>query len=127
MEAVQSEIGGWLLDTMAARSFRRVDFHETRDGVCRLMPPLAKLAAETAPQWAEAVASVVKGAAWVLLGWQVWAETVRTADPLMQANRSAGEAARRLLLVRPARAAGAAPAALRGARRARRNARTVTA
>lgn len=63
MEAVRPTVDGWVLDALAGRTFAKADFHETRQGSCRLMPPLAKLVAETAPRWAAAVAPVAEGIA----------------------------------------------------------------
>ncbi len=67
IEAVRPAVDGWLLDALASRSFRRADFHETREGVCLLMPPLPRLVAETAPRWAAAVAPVAEGVARLLV------------------------------------------------------------
>jgi CRISPR-associated endonuclease Cas1 len=101
MEAVRPDVDRWLLDTLASRTFARADFHETRQGVCRLMPPLARLLAGTAPQWAAAVAPVVEAVAHTLAkGPAIPSATTGAAiprrspppltTPLTQRNRSAG-------------------------------------
>lgn len=90
MEAVRPEVDGWLLDTLAARSFRKADFHETREGACRLMPPLARLIAEAAPRWAAAVAPVAEGVARALMESGTQAGAVPLPTPLTQTNRCAG-------------------------------------
>ena len=103
MEAVRPVVDRWLLDTLASRTFARDDFHETRQGVCRLMPPLARLLAGTAPQWAAAVAPVVEAVAHALVKGPAIPSATGTSGaaiprrsppplttPLTQANRSAG-------------------------------------
>lgn len=101
MEAVRPDVDLWLLDTLASRTFARDDFHETRQGVCRLMPPLARLLAGTAPQWATAVAPVVEAVAHTLAVAPVVMPSfarppvsrrasLGQATPLTQRNRSAG-------------------------------------
>ncbi len=87
MEAVRPGVNGWVLDTLAGRTFAKADFHETREGACRLMPPLPRQVAETAPRWAAAVAPVAEGFAGALMGG---ASTRPLPAPLTQANRSAG-------------------------------------
>ncbi len=88
MEAVRPQVDAFMLNLLRSRTFAARDFFETREGGCRLMPPLAKLLAETVPQWAAALAPVVERVARVLV------EPVRTKaampTPLTQANRRAG-------------------------------------
>ncbi|MDP9367434.1 MAG: CRISPR-associated endonuclease Cas1 [Chloroflexota bacterium] len=90
MEAVRPEVDGWLLSTLRARTFRKADFHETREGICRLMPALAKLVAETMPRWAEAVAPVTEGVARALMESATRGAAVQLATPLRGANRRVG-------------------------------------
>jgi CRISPR-associated endonuclease Cas1 len=58
MEPVRPRVDRWVLRLLAERTFRKSDFFETREGVCRIMPPLTQLLAETAPRWRAAVAVV---------------------------------------------------------------------
>jgi len=95
MEPVRPVVDAWVLDLLENRTFRRSDFFETREGVCRIMPPLTKLLAETAPRWAVAVAPIAEQLARDLFA----ARKKRTgrssralATPLTQSNRSAGRA-----------------------------------
>lgn len=104
MEAVRPDVDRWLLDTLASRTFARADFHETRQGVCRLMPPLARLLTGTALQWAAAVAPVVEAVAHTLAKGPAIPTAPESAaiprrssppltTPLTQRNRSAGREA----------------------------------
>jgi hypothetical protein len=86
-------VAAWVIDLLENRTFRRSDFFETREGACRIMPPLTKLLAETAPRWAAAVAPIAE---W--LAGDLFAERQKRTGrssrplptPLTQANRSAG-------------------------------------
>ncbi len=103
MEAVRPDVDAWVLDTLTSRTFGKADFHETRAGVCRLMPPMAKLVAETAPRWAAAVAPVAEAVARTLAtgpasGAGTLSQKAMTRPlptPLTQTNRSAGRDALR--------------------------------
>jgi hypothetical protein len=41
MEAVRPEVDAYVLDFLENRAFRKTDFFETREGVCRLMPSIS--------------------------------------------------------------------------------------
>jgi CRISPR-associated endonuclease Cas1 len=88
MEAVRPAVDGFVLDLLGTRTFAARDFFETREGGCRLMPSLAKLLAETGPQWATTLAPVVERVARVLVE-PAGAKTAMPT-PLTQANRRAG-------------------------------------
>jgi hypothetical protein len=97
MEPVRPMVDAWVLDLLASRAFRRSDFFETREGVCRIMPPLTRLLAETAPRWAAAVAPIAERLVRQLLGEHSdkktrgrWRSSRAVPTPLTQANRSAG-------------------------------------
>jgi hypothetical protein len=97
MEPVRPVVDAWVLDLLASRTFRRSDFFETREGVCRIMPPLTRLLAETAPHWAAAVAPIAERLARQLLaqgndktGRRRHRSSRPLPTPLTQANRSAG-------------------------------------
>jgi CRISPR-associated endonuclease Cas1 len=66
MEAVRPQVDAYLLQLLQSHPFSARDFFETRQGVCRLMPPLTHLLAETAPTWAKAVAPVTEDVAQTL-------------------------------------------------------------
>jgi CRISPR-associated endonuclease Cas1 len=92
MEAARPAVDAFVLDLLRTRTFRKEDFVETRQGVCRVLPPLTKLLAESAPRWAKAIAPIVEGIAKRLFE----AERVRVDQTkqlptlLTQMNRSAG-------------------------------------
>ena len=107
MEPVRPQVDGFVLDLLESRAFRKKDFFETRKGVCRVMPPLTQLLAETAPRWAAAVASIAERLARQLLGK---GNTRKAAGkqqfiptPLTQANRSKGRDAVRKRAARSSR------------------------
>lgn len=56
IEAIRPNIDAYVLDLVGSHTFRRADFHETRDGRCRVLAPLTHTLAETMPQWAHAIA-----------------------------------------------------------------------
>jgi CRISPR-associated endonuclease Cas1 len=75
MEPVRPAVDAFVLDALTTRAFRRDDFFETREGVCRVLPPLTRCLAETAPRWARAVAPVAESVAHALVA------AVRPAHP----------------------------------------------
>jgi len=111
MEPVRPVVDAWVLDLLESRTFRRSDFFENREGVCRIMPPLTKGLAETAPRWAAAVAPVAEDVAGALLGQRRKSpgRSSRAAAPLLtQKSRGAGRGrvrVRRFKEAQPERAA----------------------
>jgi CRISPR-associated endonuclease Cas1 len=95
LEVVRPDVERHVLTLVEERTFRATDFTETRQGTCRLLPPVTHLLAEQILHWARLVAP--------------WAEAVRRAlaeadgrvavtTPLTQsnfraANRQAGRRA----------------------------------
>ncbi|MCU1490044.1 MAG: CRISPR-associated endonuclease Cas1, partial [Acidimicrobiaceae bacterium] len=81
-------VDSYVLELLSRRHFRATDFHETREGACRLMPVLAHELAETATTWATAVAPFAEQ-----IAHQLSAGTGRAArsTPLTQANRKAAQ------------------------------------
>jgi CRISPR-associated endonuclease Cas1 len=59
MEAVRPDVDAWFLGLIERRVFRRDDFHETRQGVCRILPPLTHELAETVVLWRDRLVPVV--------------------------------------------------------------------
>jgi len=111
MEPVRPIVDAWVLDLLESRTFRRSDFFENREGVCRIMPPLTKGLAETAPRWAAAVGPVAEDVAGALLkqSSKGSARSSRSVAPgRTQKNRGArrgGVRVRRSKDARPERAA----------------------
>lgn len=96
MEAIRPAIDAFTLDLIQSRPFGTGDFFETRQGACRLMPPVTRMLAETAPRWAAVVAPIVEGIAQTLMNGDSRprsnAPQQRLPTPLTQSNRSAGRA-----------------------------------
>jgi len=116
MEPVRPAVDSYVLDILKRQIFLKSDFFETREGVCRLMPPLTEALAQTAPYWARILAPIVERvAARCASGSQTLvvsiSESTREAGlsvphrtPLTQRNRSRPLRARKLTAVQ-ARAA----------------------
>jgi hypothetical protein len=67
MEPVRPLVDAWVLTLLRDRTFSLHDFAETRQGVCRVLPPMSHFLVETAPTWARAVAPVAERIAHMLL------------------------------------------------------------
>lgn len=91
MEAVRPSVDAYLLELLRSRVFGPGDFFETREGACRLLPPVTKVLAESALSWAKLLAPVVEQVARRL---RTDARSERVSSemptPLTQANRKAG-------------------------------------
>ncbi|MBA3687630.1 MAG: CRISPR-associated endonuclease Cas1 [Chloroflexi bacterium] len=89
MEAIRPDVDAYILELLRRSVFRADDFYETRQGVCRVLPPLTHRLAETAPHWARLLAPIVERVA------QAFADgpgsrVGQLPTMLTQANRSAG-------------------------------------
>ncbi len=89
MEAVRPKVDAFVLELLRRRVFRASDFFETRQGVCRVLPPLTHSLAETAPTWAKGVAPVAEHVGHMLAATP-GARISRITTPLTQKNRTAG-------------------------------------
>jgi CRISPR-associated endonuclease Cas1 len=67
MEAVRPLVDSYLLDMLAGRAFKKEDFFETREGVCRVMPSLTGVLMTTAATWTKAIKPIVERLAQTLL------------------------------------------------------------
>lgn len=65
LEVVRPQVDGWVLNLIAETTFRASDFHETRRGSCRILPPLTHVLAETLGTWRDLLAPVADQVA----GW----------------------------------------------------------
>jgi hypothetical protein len=92
MEPVRPQVDAFVLDLLKTHTFAIRDFYETREGVCRVLPPFTHLLAKTAPKWAEAVAPVAKRVAQLLMSESTKPRRPRfqLSTPLTQVKRSAG-------------------------------------
>jgi CRISPR-associated endonuclease Cas1 len=68
MEPVRPLVDGMILDLLAEHALQRGDVYETREGVCRLGPPMARRLARWAPALRPALAEHASGLATLLLG-----------------------------------------------------------
>jgi CRISPR-associated endonuclease Cas1 len=66
MEPVRPLVDRHVLDLLRSASFAANDFYETRQGVCRLTPPLARDLAASLPTWRSAVGRVAEDVARLL-------------------------------------------------------------
>ncbi len=66
MEPVRPLVDRFVLDLLADRYFATADFHETRQGACRITPALARDLAATSSVWARAVGRVAEDVARLL-------------------------------------------------------------
>jgi CRISPR-associated protein Cas1 len=90
MEAARPEVDSYLLDLLRGHVFRAGDFHETRRGVCRILPPLTHHLAHTTTAWANAIAPIAEDVARELLDPPSAGSALPTL--LTQRNRSRGRA-----------------------------------
>jgi CRISPR-associated endonuclease Cas1 len=106
MEAVRPDVDAYVLELLRTRTCGAKDFFETREGVCRVLPPLTHVLAETGPRWVKAIGPVAEMVARTLNQVREPAVTVPSMvqgtpqvsntdkrslpTPLTQANRSAG-------------------------------------
>jgi len=60
MEAVRPKVDSYVLDLLTSRAFKKSDFFETREGICRLMPSVSRELMTTGPIWAKELAPVVE-------------------------------------------------------------------
>ncbi len=66
MEAVRPQVDAFVLDMLTTRTFRARDFFENRQGICRILPPLTKMLAETAPRWTATIGPIAERVAYAL-------------------------------------------------------------
>jgi CRISPR-associated endonuclease Cas1 len=88
VEAIRPDLERWVLELVRAREFRRQDFYETRRGVFRVGPDLAREVAESMPRWRRSVAPHAEQVARLIA--RSGRRPVRLPTPLTEANRSAG-------------------------------------
>lgn len=89
MEPVRPDVEGYVLELLQRQTFRAADFFETRQGVCRVLPPLTHILAETAPSWAARVGLVAELVARMFAG-AASTNIIQIPTLLTQDNRSRG-------------------------------------
>ncbi|HVA90464.1 MAG TPA: CRISPR-associated endonuclease Cas1, partial [Chloroflexota bacterium] len=85
MEVVRPHVDAWVL-TALSRGLQWRHFHETRQGVCRVLPPLTLRLAETAPGWADLIAPAAELAR-VLFAESPGSRVRDVSTPLSQSRR----------------------------------------
>ncbi len=104
IEPLRPVVDDHVLTLLEKRTFSARDFFETREGVCRLMPPWAKVLAEMGPHLAKVTAPVVEQVAQRLAENRgTLATPLKVPTLLSQANRSAGRDGVRTTVKRPSR------------------------
>jgi hypothetical protein len=103
MEPVRPLVDRYVLRLLTERTFALTDFYETRQGVCRITPPLGRELASTIPEWRQAVGLVAEDVAKLLEDRPSGGRP--TPTPVSGRNRSAGRGAvgRRRVVVRESR------------------------
>lgn len=107
MEPIRPLVDRYVFELLARRTFAADNFFETRQGVCRVTPPLAQELASAALDWGRAVGRVAEDVARRLE--PAAGSTRAMPTPLSGRNRSAGRkgsGATRVAAPRPARAGG---------------------
>lgn len=96
VEAVRPDVERTMLDMLADRVFRAADFHETRDGRCRLLAPLTHQLGAMALRWHVIIGPHVEQVAHALA--MASDAPIPSRTPLTQANVRAvvGESKRRI-------------------------------
>jgi CRISPR associated protein Cas1 len=103
MEPVRPKVDAYVLALLQSRTFSKHDFFETRQGICRIMPPLTHELAETATIWAKELAPVTERVARELFASALYStkktsltsklsKSIVLPTPLTKSNRSASRA-----------------------------------
>lgn len=97
MEAIRPNVDRFVLGLLQSHTFTAKDFFETRQGVCRVLPPLTHQLAESAGEWTKLVAPHAEAIAQACIGKVKAGKGPGPAVPtlLTQANRSAGRPSKR--------------------------------
>jgi hypothetical protein len=100
MEPVRPKVDAFIIDLLQRRTFNKNDFFETREGMCRIMPPLTHQLAEPGPGWAIELGPVTERVAKMLFadtrnsrganGESKLRRKHTLPTPLTEGNRSAG-------------------------------------
>ena len=81
MEAVRAKVDDYVLNFLEQHAFKKNDFFETREGVCRLMPSISLDLARTGQSWSTVLGPVAEFVAKTLMQ--------ETPTLLTESNRSA--------------------------------------
>ncbi len=92
MEAIRPQVDRYLLQLLEGRVFQLGEFHQTRRGSVRLLPPLTHQLAETLPAWRQLVGPVVEQVCRLVVSEDEFG--LPLATPLTGGNRRADRARR---------------------------------
>lgn len=105
LEPLRPVVEHHVLQLLASRHFTARDFHETREGACRLLPPLTHELATWTTDYAAAVAPIAEGVAHALASSSPG--NVALTTPLTRANYTAAQQRRQMPSSPPRPAASA--------------------
>jgi hypothetical protein len=88
MEPIRPVVDRHVMDLLASRTFAARDFFETREGVCRITPDLARELAHNTVIWHRAVGRVAEDVARMLDAVRPYERAIPT--PISERRRSAG-------------------------------------
>jgi CRISPR associated protein Cas1 len=60
METIRPQADEFVLELIRNREFRKKDFFETREGICRILPPLTHEIAHSASKWKKLISPVAE-------------------------------------------------------------------
>lgn len=92
MEPVRPSVDKFVLEMVERRALRKSEFFETREGNCRIMPPLTGFLVETSPRWRMEMAPIVERVAAQLFSDTEKRHKTTLPTPLTGSQRSAGRA-----------------------------------
>jgi len=84
MEAIRPKVDAYVLEFLKRRAFRKSDFFETREGICRLMSLITRELVQTGELWARELGPLTE--------WVAKSLSCEVSTPLTESNRSAGRA-----------------------------------
>jgi len=107
LEPLRPEVDRRVLQLLARRHFRATDFHETRTGVCRILPPLTHQLAESIGDYAKLIAPIAEQVAHAIACTSPGKITLTT--PLSRVNTVAAQTRGARTAKRQPTTLGAAP------------------
>jgi hypothetical protein len=66
MEAIRPQADEFVLELIKNREFRKADFFETREGICRILPPLSPEITQSAMKWRKSIGPIAEEVAQTL-------------------------------------------------------------
>ena len=98
MEVIRPSVDAFILDRVANQFFSAEWFHETAEGICRVLPPLTSTLADASHLWAHAIGPVVERVAQAFMDASLPAfGSVGVVSPVPASRAIAPKAANRTL------------------------------